>query len=322
MRADRLISILMHLQLKGRMTAKELSQLLEVSERTIYRDMDALSAAGVPIHADSGLGGGFTLSADYRAKVDGLNTSEIHALFMRMNEQPFKRLGFHYSLNSAFLKILNNLSDQHRMAAEWIRNRVFLDMEGWRGQQEKPDLMERVRQSVWEQRQAQMVYADRRHFKHELTLDPYGLVLKEGMWFLVGKADGNIRAFRMARIESFRLTENSFDRPDDFDLEAYWRLWTKEYVSRHARYSVVLQTDAETLPLICRMNGVLKVKVREDAEGAKDGRIEVQASFEHPDAAVSSVFSLAGRVDVIAPQELRDRICEQAARLVKQYSRT
>lgn len=220
MRADRLISILLLLQLRSSMTAKELAEELEVSERTIYRDMDALGSAGVPIQAESGLGGGFSLPPDYRTKADGLNKSDIQALFLLMNEQPFKQLGFGASLKSALLKIRSALPDRLQADAEWIQNRILIDMDGWSRYREQERFLRQSQQAVWEQHAVVIRYTDRTRKRRELEVEPYGLVLKAGFWFLAGRiADGEIVAFRLSRIDSMRLTERGFDRAEAFRLE-------------------------------------------------------------------------------------------------------
>jgi predicted DNA-binding transcriptional regulator YafY len=316
MRADRLISIMMHLQSKGRMTARELAQLLEVSERTIYRDIDALSAAGVPIYADAGHSGGFTLPRDYRTQVDGLTTPEIHALFLQMNEQPFKQLGIGQSLNSALLKIFNALTERHRVDAEWIQQRVFLDRDSWHQEREQVAFMQAVQQSVWEQRQAVIVYTDRTDRKAEGTLDPYGLVLKAGMWFVVGKAWGDIRAFRVARIESFRLTDRSFERPPQFRLEPFWRQWMQDYEKRRFRYRTTVEIAAEALPRISAMNGMI---AETQPVLGKPRWKRARLYFENKSAALSTILAQGDLALVIAPEELRDGVREHAVRLLTYY---
>jgi predicted DNA-binding transcriptional regulator YafY len=232
MRADRLISIIMHLQNRGRMTAKELAQCLEVSERTIYRDMDALSNAGVPVYSDGGHGGGFSLPKEYRTKVDGLTTAEIHALFLQLNGQPAQHLGIGQPYQSAMMKLMNGLSEQHRKDADWIRQRVHLDMDSWSQEPELGGLLDMVQQSVHDQRQAILSYTNRNHESVEGMVQPYGLVLKGGMWFLVGFAWDQIRTFRVSRIHSYTMTDQQFERPADFQLEAYWREWTSKVLAR------------------------------------------------------------------------------------------
>jgi len=323
MRADRLIAILLHLQ-NRRMTAKELSQLLEVSERTIYRDIDALCSSGVPIQADSGLGGGFTLPAAYRTKVDGLTTPEIHALFLQMNEEPFKSLGIGQSMKSAWLKLFHSLEDPLRDDAEWIRNRVFLDMGSWRQRQEQVKFMKEVQQAVWEQRCAVMVYNDRFQQRHEFELEPYGLVMKAGMWFVAGLAAGEkMGAFRLFRLESFQLMDRTFERREGFDLEAYWLEWLQSYESRQFQYRVTLRAAPEALDAMTAMNGavIASQPLTEGGIEAAEDWIEAQMSFEREENALSAVLSQGAGVQVLAPPSLRGRLGELASSLAAYYTR-
>lgn len=317
MRADRLISILMHLQ-NRRMTAKELSQLLEVSERTIYRDIDALCSSGVPIQADSGLGGGFSLPPDYRTKVDGLNTSEIHALFLQMNEEPFKSLGISQSMKSAWLKLFNSLSAPLQVDVEWIRNRVFLDMGGWRKRQENEGWLKRVQQSVWEQRKAFAMYKDRFHARHELELEPYALVMKTGTWFVVGRSGEEIRSFLITRFESFELTDQRFERMEGFDLETYWHQWITDYGRKQSQYRVILEGDARALSQIAKMGGVV-LESGTSKEPGQEGWLEAQVSFENIESALSALLAQGRQVHILAPQELRERIRELVVSLAALY---
>ena len=319
MRADRLIAIILHLQSKGKLTAKQLAELLEVSERTIYRDMDALSAAGVPIAADSGLGGGFFLPSDYRMKVDGLHTAEIHALFLQMNELPFRQLGISQSLQSALLKILNSLPLPLRHDAERIQNRVYLDMRTWRPKPDDTRFMRRMQRAVWEQIQAKVVYRDRSQTEYRWTVDPYGLVLKSGMWFLVARTEEGMTSLRVARIREFELTDRLFERPAEFNLEAYWNAWVERFERPAGRYEVWLRVDAGALAALGSMPeaAVDGESIRE----REDGRTEVRVFFESEEDALAFAAGWASRAEATAPQELRDRIAERASRLLAQYGR-
>jgi len=319
MRADRLMAIMMHLQSKGKMTAKELAKLLEVSERTIYRDIDALCAAGVPITAESGLGGGFSLPPDYRTKVDGLRTSEIHALFLQMNELPFRQLGFNRPLQSALSKIFHSLPGQLRHDAEWVQNRVFLDTGGWRPKPDDTALVRRMQKAVWEQIRVRLTYRDRLQTDYRWTADPYGLVLKSGMWFLVVRTDEGFASLRAARILEFELTDRTFDRLAEFNLEQYWKIWVEHYERRTKRYEVWLRTDGDGLAALAGSSGAVvdQASIREAEQGRKD----VRAFFESAAGAAAFATEWAAHVEAVAPQPLRDLLAERAARLLAVYER-
>ncbi|MBB6735693.1 helix-turn-helix transcriptional regulator [Cohnella zeiphila] len=317
MRADRLIAIVMHLQSKGKMTAKELAALLEVSERTIYRDIDALGSAGVPIVADSGLGGGFSLSPGYRTNVDGLHKDEIHALFLQLDERPFRQLGIGQSLQSALLKIFHSLPGQLRHDAEWIQNRVYLDTRSWRPRPDDTKFMRQLQRSVWEELQVNLLYRDRTGTDYRWAADPFGLVLKSGMWFLVVRTEQGLVSLRVARIREFELTDRKFERPADFNLEAYWGVWTTDYERKAAPYEVRMRADTVALAALSAMSeaSVDETSIRETEEG----RSSVRVLFPSEEIALTFAAGWAAHVEALAPQELRVRLAERAALLREQY---
>ncbi|REE88951.1 putative DNA-binding transcriptional regulator YafY [Paenibacillus taihuensis] len=242
MRADRLIMMTLLLQTEGRLTAKELAKRLEVSERTIYRDIDALSAAGIPVYAEPGNGGGISLPPEYRTRADDLTSSEVQALFVQHASQTMEQLGIGSSFRSGLLKIMNALPTRHKVDAEWIRDRVFLDTEAWRPRDPQVDFLQLVQQAVWEQRAALLVYQSKDGALFEARVEPHGLVAKGGIWFMVasvgaevGESEVNRRMlpFRLTRIQSFTLLEERFDRQTEFDLVQFWRKWVERFQSTY-----------------------------------------------------------------------------------------
>lgn len=323
MRADRLISIILLLQSKPLMTAKDLAKELEVSERTIYRDIDALCSAGVPIHSDAGLGGGFSLPPDYRTKADGLNRSDIQALFLLMNEQPFKQLGIGSSLKSALLKIFNSLPQRLQEDAEWIQNRLLVDMEGWSRYRERDRFLSLAQQAVWEQRAVRMRYTDREQRLHDLELDPFGLVLKAGIWFIIGRVngEGQVRSYRLSRIRSMQLDEHRFDRPEAFRLESFWRHWTERFEQKPLVYEVVLEADEKDMESIIQRSGWVVTNHPESSSPRDDATARrTRVLFENEDAALSAIMAHLGNVVVVSPASLRARIYERATALASAHA--
>ncbi|NGQ94098.1 YafY family transcriptional regulator [Brevibacillus sp. SYP-B805] len=321
MRADRLISILMILQTEGRITARELARRLEVSERTIYRDIDALSASGIPIYADAGVGGGFSLPPDYRTKLDGLTTPEIHALFLHLTDQPFPQLGIGQSLRTAMLKLLNALPHQHRQDVEWIRNRVYLDTGAWGPHKEQAAFIQEAQQAIWEEKQAVMTYTTRRGREMVQTIKPYGLVAKAGIWFLVGEAGNRPQAFRLSRIRSFRIMKERFRRPAAFDLPSFWQEWVARMESQRVRYPVVLEIAREGLPLLSQVMGeAVRQQAEQQQTSLRPGWMRVSLSFESEEVARCLILALGLQAEVIQPTELRQRIRDQAAEVMRLYS--
>src|SRR5689334_7638215 len=223
MRADRLLAILLLLQARGRLSARELAAELEVSERTIHRDVEALSAAGVPVYAERGRHGGIALLPGYRTDVSGLTAPEARALFVFAGRGTLADLGLEGDLRSALRKLLSALPEPHRPGAEQAADRVVVDPRAWmRAREELPHLAT-VQEAVWRDRRVSIRYrrpgaataADR-------LLDPYGLVAKAGTWYLVAADAGEPRLYRVSRIEAAAVTEEPADRPRGLDLEALW----------------------------------------------------------------------------------------------------
>lgn len=233
MRADRLISILMLLQLDGKKTAAELAERLEVSERTIYRDIDALSLSGVPVYADSGAGGGFSLPPNYKSPIDGLTTPEIQALFLYAAEGSMDQLGIGSALRSALLKLMQALPEQSREDAVWIQQRIHIDPDSWQQEEKALPYFAEIQQSIKEQCVIEMNYRSRDGSELNLAIRPYGLVAKAGIWFLVGEGDHVVHALRLSRIQTLSKTEERFDRPESFDLQAFWKEWVSRYEARN-----------------------------------------------------------------------------------------
>jgi len=222
MRASRLLSILTTLQARGHVTATMLARECEVSVRTIYRDIDALSAAGVPVYSERGSEGGYRLLDGYRTRLNGLTAREAEALFMIGLAGPAADLGLGSVMMAAQAKLLSAVPVQFRAGAEQMRSRFHLDAPAWFAQAEAPTNLPLVAGAVWEQRPIRIRYRSWKAEKHR-TLDPLGLVLKSGAWYLVAHIEGAARTYRIARILDLEVLDQRFERPAAFDLEAYWR---------------------------------------------------------------------------------------------------
>ncbi|WP_127496450.1 helix-turn-helix transcriptional regulator [Paenibacillus glycanilyticus] len=232
MRADRLISILMLLQLEGKKTAAELAERLEVSERTIYRDMDALSLSGVPVYADPGAGGGFSLPPNYKSPIDGLTTPEIQALFLYAAEGSLDQLGIGSALRSALLKLMQALPEQSREDAVWIRQRIHIDPDSWQQEEKALPHFAAVQESIMQHYAVKISYRSRDGAEKSPAVKPYGLVAKAGIWFLVGESNQGMQAYRLSRIQDLTVTGERFERPESFDLQAFWKEWVIRYEAR------------------------------------------------------------------------------------------
>ncbi len=202
MRADRLLSILLLLQTRGRITAGRLAEMLEVSERTIYRDLDALSAAGIPVYAERGPGGGCALTDGYRTNLTGLTETEIRTLFVPGVHGPLADLGLGRVLEDALLKLMAALPSVHRHDAQRVRQRLLLDAAGWFRGEEPVPYLHTVQEAIWQDRALMLTYRRPDGVNTERLVDPYGLVAKASIWYLVAldRAAAEMRVFRVSRI--------------------------------------------------------------------------------------------------------------------------
>ncbi|MBI5667145.1 MAG: YafY family transcriptional regulator [Chloroflexi bacterium] len=312
MRADRLLSIMLLLQNYHRLTARELARRLSVSERTIHRDMEALSGAGIPVVAERGTGGGWSLLDNYRTSLTGLTEAEIRALFMTHPPRLLADLGLDKAGEGAFIKLLAALPQSQRGSVEFMRQRIHIDPTGWQRFEDNAALLPLLQQAVWEECELSLTYRRSDGTTVERVVQPLGLVAKGSVWYLVAAVGGEPRTYRASRIEAARLTGQRCDRPVDFDLAAYWEQSKSEFVANLPRYPAVLRTAADLLP---RMRAWRFTQVEEVSQPDERGCVTVHIRFEIEDEACDYVLSCGARVEVIEPPALRERV-RQAARAI------
>lgn len=319
MRADRLLSILLLLQSRGRMTAAQLAARLEVSERTIYRDLDALSAAGVPVYAERGPNGGCALVEGYRTTLTGLSEQEIHSLFISASEGPLGDLGLDDVLQAAVLKLLAALPSAQRLDAERVRQCFMLDAAGWFRAEEPVPHLPTLQTAVWQDLLADLVYVRRDGSVGARRIAPYGLVAKASIWYLVAATDEGMRTYRVSRVREVTLTGQHFTRPGDFDLGAYWRAWCAAFEASLWHYRVVLRFAPEIVPVLPQTFGEGIFRLAEQAIPDEEGWIALPITFDTFESARSMVLGFGSLVEVIEPGELRAGVIEAAARIVAFY---
>lgn len=222
MKSDRLVSILLLLQARSPRSARELAAALEVSSRTIYRDVEALSLSGVPVYAERGSSGGIVLAEGYRKAITQFSTEELNALFLAAAD-PLSELGV-TGHQRALDKLSGALPDLQRRAAQQARQRILLDHNRWYRLEQPVALLGTLRRAVWEDRQISLRYRDRTGTTSERVIDAYGLVSKAGVWYLIARQqDGEYRTFRVERIANADELPARFTRDEAFDLERHWR---------------------------------------------------------------------------------------------------
>jgi predicted DNA-binding transcriptional regulator YafY len=319
-RASRLVSLLLLLQQHGRMTAAELAETLEVSERTIYRDLEALSAAGVPVYAEPGRNGGCQLIDGYRTRLTGLTKKEAEALFAAGVTGPVGQLGLGTVLGAAQLKLLAALPQELATSASSAHQRFHFDAPGWfRAGRNEPHLAV-LASAVWDERRVVVEY---RHPESTdavvRTLEPLGLVSKAGVWYLVARRDGELRTYRVSRVQSVDVADETFVRPEDFDLPRYWAESVASFEAVTPPVRVVLRATAAGYDALRRLSRPYG-QTEDWSEAHDDGRREGVAAFESLDDAFYELLRIGADVEVVEPEALRQRLSRTAHAMHSLYA--
>lgn len=319
MRASRLLSILMTLQARGQITAQALADECEVSLRTIYRDIDELSGAGIPVYSERGAAGGYRLLDGYRTRLNGLSAEEAEVLFLAGLPSAAADLGFGAAMASAQLKLLAAMPQELRAGAERMRSRFHFDAPRWFDEAEQPQYLSLVAKAVWEQRAVVMRYRSWKGEK-DRRVEPLGVVLKSGVWYFIGQTENGSRTYRLSRILEMKLLDQRFQRPEDFDLASYW----KESTRRAQRE---LHSDRATLrlsPLGLRIiRAMVPSYVREEMtvedEADSRGWRTVTLPIAPPRQTAAELLRLGAEVEVLEPIELRRALAETAEAVSRLY---
>jgi predicted DNA-binding transcriptional regulator YafY len=324
MRADRLLSLLMILQARGRVTAQRLAKELEVSVRTIYRDVDALSTAGVPVYAERGPGGGCALVESYRTNLTGLTQDEVRALFMLSVPAALDELGVSQELRAAMRKLAAALPTDYRYDEERVRQRIRLDWAGWAQPEEPVPHLQTVQQAVWEDRKLRLTYrwqAGPHGGQFVQLVEPYGLVAKAGAWYLVYARTGQIHVLRVSHVLDARITDESFERPADFDLVAFWERWCAAREESRSAYPVTARVSPDLIPLLPLYFGDRVSEIVEQAGSPDDeGWITLTLPFETMWGARERILGLGRAVEVLEPEPLRQSVIDFATQIVSFYA--
>jgi predicted DNA-binding transcriptional regulator YafY len=313
MRADRLVSILLLLQMNRRVTARDLAKRLEVSERTILRDMEALSGSGVPVIAERGVGGGWSLLEGYQTKLTGLSPAEIQSLFVARPDPVISDLGLKREAEAALIKLQAALPAGIRGEAEFARQRILIDARGWRDPAESIASLPVLLDALWRGRRVRFSYRSVLHETGERVAGPLGLVAKGSVWYLIASVDGQPRTYRVSRISEPVILDQSCDRPADFDLAAFWKHSAEEFRQKLPQYHATFRAAPEVMRWV-RYRGW-----RLEEEVAETGGVRVRLRFDSEEEAVQFALSFGGQIEVLEPLELRAKVLDSALWIIQRY---
>jgi predicted DNA-binding transcriptional regulator YafY len=322
MRADRLLSLLMTLQTRGQCTVRELADELEVSERTVYRDLTALSAAGVPVYASRGPGGGVRLVEEYRTTLTGLTSDETRALFTMGIPAPLAQLGLDKTFKGALLKLSASLPDSRRADEAGARQRIHLDSSWWFQSEQDVPCLQTIQQALFQDRRLRIkVRWEFFNTEFEKEAEPYGLVAKANIWFLVCGRGGTIHVRRVSQIIEAEMLPDRFARPRGFKLDEFWREWCREYETQPP-FQTRVRVAPEALPMLAeyvgdRARGLLAQAHVPDG----DGWVTLDLPFDSFVAARSRLLALGRAVEVLEPETLRKSLIDFAEQIIAFYQK-
>lgn len=321
MQASRLLSILIMLQMRGRLSAETLAQEFEVSVRTIYRDIDQLSAAGVPVYAERGRSGGFALHEGYRTRLTGFTTSEAEALLLAGAGSAAADLGVGAEAAAAQLKLLASLPPDAGASAQRIASRFHLDPTDWYSREERIACLPALADAVWRERRIRVRYES---WKDVVTreLDPLGLVLKAGIWYLVAAAKGAPRTYRASNIQTLDVLDSAVKRPPRFDLARYWRQRLRDFESRLMRERALVKLSPEGRRLLREVSPAAAEAV--DAKHTPcrpDGWIKAHIPIEDNAYAARQLLRIGTEMEVLEPLTLRQTLEREAQAVAALYSK-
>ncbi|MFJ1844088.1 MULTISPECIES: helix-turn-helix transcriptional regulator [unclassified Streptomyces] len=322
MRAARLIKMVLLLQSRPAMTAAELAQELEVSERTVTRDAQALSEAGVPVYADRGRAGGYRLVGGYRTRLTGLARNEAEALFLSGLPSALREMGLEDAASAARLKVSAALLPSLRDASASAAQRFHLDAPGWYQEPVTPELLPAVAEAVWDDRIVHARYRrGGRDGEVERELAPYGLVLKAGVWYLCARVAEDFRVYRIDRFSAVAVSHERFARDEAFDLPGFWDERAAQFARSLLRTEVTVRVSAQGVHRLPYAMDRSAVRDALEAAGPADtqGWLTVTLPVESLDVAYSQLLLLGPESEVLEPAALRARFVAAAERLRDLY---
>ncbi len=319
MRAARLVNLLLLLQSRGGLTATELARELEVSVRTIHRDVEELSAAGVPIFAERGPLGGIRLVDGYRTRLTGMTAQEAEALFLAGLPGPAAQLGLGTVVAAAQLKVMAALPPELRSRASRLVERFHLDPAGWFQADEAVPHLSTLASAVWEGRLVRIAY-ERSDGTIERTIGPLGLVLKGGTWYIIASTDGQVRTYRASRVGEAEVLDDRFDRPDRFDLALHWAESSAAYERAAETVTVEVRVLEGRLDRLASAVGRATVDAAERLDSLDDdGWLRLRMTLSWPAEVPGRLLSVGSGLEVVEPAAVRDQVIAMAERVLARY---
>jgi predicted DNA-binding transcriptional regulator YafY len=315
MRADRLLAIILLLQTRGRQTAGQLATAVGVSVRTIYRDVVALSTAGIPVYADPT---GYRLIDGYRTELTGLTAEEARGLVLAELPAAAAELGLAAAVAAVRLKLSAALPDSLREQAARMRQRFHLDAPGWYADGDPSDHLAAVAEAVWSQRVVEIRY-EAWAATVKRRLEPYGLVLKAGRWYLVAGVDGDVRTFRVNQILDLTAQPQRFEWPATFDLAQFWRAHIVDFRRRLYQGEALVRLAPQALPQLAHLLGRTVAQAAQRGQPQPDGWVQAWIPIETESHAERELLRLGAQVEVLEPASLRQRIMQTVSALAARY---
>lgn len=316
MRADRLLSIMLMLQNGGKKSTRYLAEQLEVSERTIIRDMESLSSAGIPVYAERGSLGGWVLEESYRTNLTGMTHDELISLLVTSHSPLIGDLGIRKHFDAAYQKLLASSPRSIRQDAEMIREKIHIDGAGWHSYRESHPYLTVLQEALWLDRITRIQYMKGEE-RVERMIHPLGLVAKRSTWYVVAESQGELRTYRVSRIVDAVITEEAFERPADFNLADYWEESLTRFMQNLPQYPAQVRMS---LNLTERLKRERYVKIlRCDMDNQQSGWIAADLEFNTLESASAILLSCGAEIEVIAPQELREHVSTAAKAITRLY---
>ena len=318
MRADRLLSIVLLLQAHHQMTSRDLASRLEVSERTIHRDMDALSGAGIPVVAARGSGGGWSLLGEYRTDLTGLTETEIQSLFVTKPARLLADLRLEKAADGALLKLLACLPATFRQGVDRARQRIHVDVSGWSRREEAVPFLPILQEALWLERYVQITYERGEHGEQvQRVIAPFGLVAKGSVWYLVGAVDGHVRSYRVSRIAHAEILNERAVVPEGFDLAQYWEQSSSAFKANVPNFVATFWVSPAIWQRLWFAGRFARVTETEeiDARGWRKAVI----GFDVEEMACEYAVSFGPYLEVIEPASLREKVITMAQATLEFY---